>query len=139
MILYCYARALDESMTLKSLALASEDDTHRFVATSDDAPESVSGALRAFIPEVTFANGGKRPGIAIEGFGFDEPVPKLVFQKAYGLFPSGMGALVYWLDISPALHDPAPRPEDPAAAVRAIRDDHLSRERQRVAPDADPR
>lgn len=128
MILYCYACALDESMSMRSLALASEDDAHVFAATSEDAPEAVRHSLREFVAEVTAADGGKQPTVAVEGFGFDQPVPKLVFEKVHGLFPSGMGALVYWLDISPFKHDPAPRPVDPVAAARAVRDDYLRRQ-----------
>lgn len=128
MILYCHACALDESMSLRSLALASEDDAQVFAATSEDAPEAVRRSLREFIAEVTAADGGKQPTVAVEGFGFDQPVPKLVFEKVHGLFPSGMGALVYWLDISPFMHDPAPRSVDPVAAVRAVRDDYLRRQ-----------
>ncbi len=128
MILYCYARALDESMSLRSLALASEDDAYVFAATSDDDPKTVQHALREFIAKVTAADGGKRPTIALEGFGFDQPVPKLVFEKVHGLFPSGADALVYWHDISPAVHDPAPRPFDAVAAVRVVRDEHLARQ-----------
>ena len=127
MILCCYARARRVHDTGVA-RLGSEDDTHQLFAISDDASEVVSGALCAFNAEVTLADGGKQPLIAVEGFRFDERVPMLVFQKAHGLFPSGMSALVNWLDITQAVHDPAPRPEDPIAAVRAMRDDQLSQQ-----------
>ena len=134
MILYCHARALDEAMSLKSLALASEDDAHLFSASSSDDPAAVRSGLREFIAQVTAADGGKQPVIAVEGFGFDQPVPKLIFEKAHGLFPSGMGAMVYWLDISPAVHDSAPRPLDLVAAVRAVRDEYLARQPRANGP-----
>jgi len=127
-MLYCHARPFDETMTLESLALTSEHDQYNFVATREEDPETVRHALRKFIADVTAADAGRRPVIAVEGFGFDEPVPKLVFEKAHGLFPSGMSALVYWQDISPAVHEPPPRPIEPLAAARALRDEFLSRQ-----------
>ena len=127
MLLFCDARALDETMALKSLAIVGENPAHVFAATYLDDPAAVRAALRSFIADVTDADGGKTPVVAIEGFGFDEPVPKLIFEKAHGCFPfpSLMGPLVRWMDISPSADDRPPRQGDLLATVQAMRDEYM--------------
>ena len=129
MLLFCDARAIDQTMALKSLALVSEDDVHSFTASSMDDPAVVRDSLRKFIALVTAADHGKTPVVAVEGFGFDQPVPMLVLQKAHGLFPfpSSQGALVRWLDVSvSALSEPTSH-ADPLTAAKALRDEYLQR------------
>ena len=65
MLLFCDARAIDQTMALKSLALVSEDDVHSFTASSMDDPAVVRDSLRKFIALVTAADHGKTPVVAV--------------------------------------------------------------------------
>ena len=137
MMLFCDARPTDKTMALLSMAIVSDDDAHIFIATGTEDPSVVRQRLREFIANVRALDGDMPPTIGIEGFNFDQPVPKLVLERSYGEF-IGWGPHFLWLDISQVSAFPRPKDANAVTVARLMREDFRARQsgqRRPKAPD----